>query len=765
MSGIVFQVETTRVLQLLTTEIYDSPLAMLRENLQNAYDAVRMRFARSGKLEPGGRIDIRISGLEVVVTDNGVGMTEEVLRSNFWKAGASGKHSEAARRSGVVGTFGIGAMANFGVCDLLTVETRAESSDVVLRSTAEKALLQIGSECIALTTIESTRPVGTTVTVRLESANAITLERARAYLDPYVNVLPVPVYLNDELVSGSTLLAKLPTAGRGFHSLDTMTLSDNLSGGEFEVQADANGQVLVLATKVLLAGEAVEGSIALLQSGGPLMALRSSFGLAPVPAIGTYGFGGFADLSYLQPTAGREALSRESIEHITRLVALAERVVSEVLAKTTWADRNTGFLQWILNHGRHDLAGRVSVHALPEDFDIELASVPEKTTGRTVRYYTGNDQLKLKTFANEQSTLLHVSPNNPRRTVQLHYLQQQLQIVQVPEAAQVTRAYIGSELSTAEAAVLLRIHSVLRDDYLLVGAEVVFADISDGVTILPETREGLRLYISRASSLLPPLVECYSKAYDVFGQFMKDFVRVHIYPNIQQYVPSSTRGGVDALRKLLERNRELFRYEETDRGDLEGLLGEYLQDKATLNDVIHAARAAARTQTQTVAREQVGTVESVVPDVIRSPIVPAAEEGAEYAASPPIICDDVISDLKILTTSERHPQLNNFTMLLALSDRLMQCEGEFLRRPHTTRILWGGHRVIYIFTDTTGQLSLYYDIELRGAIDRSKTDGAMFPTTTLITKKRTFVPVPEPLVDEFRIDSGPKEFFVRFDLV
>ena len=123
MSGIVFQVETTRVLQLLTKEIYDSPLAMLRENVQNAYDAVRMRFARDGNLRDGGRIDIRLAGNQVTVTDNGVGMIEEVLRDNFWKAGSSGKHSDAARRSGVVGTFGIGAMANFGVCDTLMVET------------------------------------------------------------------------------------------------------------------------------------------------------------------------------------------------------------------------------------------------------------------------------------------------------------------------------------------------------------------------------------------------------------------------------------------------------------------------------------------------------------------------------------------------------------------------------------------------------------------------------------------------------------------
>jgi molecular chaperone HtpG len=329
------------------------------------------------------------------------------------------------------------------------------------------------------------------------------------------------------------------------------------------------------------------------------------------------------------------------------------------------------------------------------------------------------------------------------------------------------RVYSGSELSAAEASVLLKIGSVLREDYLVVDAEVAFADISHGVTLLPQSiKDGkLRLYIARSSPLLPPLLEFYSKAYDVFGQFMKDFVRVNVYPNIQQFVPSSTRGGVDALRKLLQRNRELFRYEETDRGDLEGLLGEYLRDKAKLTDVIQAARSAARTHTQTVYREQVGRIESVVPDVMRSPVVRAAEEGAELTASPPIIRDDVSSDLKILTTDEKHPQLNGFTMLLGLSDRLMQTEAEFFRRPHTTRILWGGHRVVYIFTEPTGGLSLYYDIELREPIDLSKTSGGMFPTTTLITKKRIFVPVPEALAEEFRIESGPKEFFVRFDIL
>jgi molecular chaperone HtpG len=92
--GIVFQVETTRILKIISNEIYDSPLALIRENLQNAYDAVRMRFAPSGALTDGGHIDIKIERGEISITDNGVGMSEAVLRENFWKAGSSGKHSD-----------------------------------------------------------------------------------------------------------------------------------------------------------------------------------------------------------------------------------------------------------------------------------------------------------------------------------------------------------------------------------------------------------------------------------------------------------------------------------------------------------------------------------------------------------------------------------------------------------------------------------------------------------------------------------------------
>lgn len=764
--GIVFQVETTRILQILAREIYDSPLALIRENLQNAYDAVRMRFASSGALTEGGRIDIRVVEGEVSIKDNGIGMNEEVLRGNFWQAGASGKRSDQARRAGVVGTFGIGAMANFGVCTRLIVETRAIGSAETLRSVAERDSLRIAEECISLERTTSDMDVGTKVTAILDRENLISREQALQYLEPYVSFLPVPLYLNDDLISGNTIESRLPVAGRTFKQLGLRDLNDGLCGGSFDVRVDSNGQILVFVSKVTLGGNVIEGNMALLQSGGQLMGLRSHFGLAPIPAIGSYQFGGFANLSFLQPTAGREALGRESIDQVSRLIGLSEQAASEILAPTPGADKNNAFLQWLLLHGRYDLAGNISIRLLPEEKDVLLGDVKSYIGTRTSHYYTGNDRHILTTFANEGTYLLHVAQVNPRRKVQLHYLTNILKIQQVPDSAQVTRIYAGTELTYKEASVLLRIASILREDYLIPDVEITLADISHGVTVLPEkVGEQLKIHITRSSALLPPLIEFHDKAYELFAKFMKDFVRVHIYPRIQQFVPSSTRDGVDALRKLLLRNRELYRYEEADLGDLGGILGEYLSGAASLTTVLHTARSKARPQTQRVSLEQVGTIETEVPGVVDSPVTQQAEANTEFGPSPPIIRDSVRSDMKILTTDGKYPLLNNFIMLLGLSDRLMRTEAEFFRTPHTTRILWGGHRVVYIFTEATGRLSLYYDIELRAPIEHTKAGGGMLPTTTLITKKRIFVPIPDTLVEEFKIVTGPKEFFVRFDIL
>ncbi|WP_238257872.1 hypothetical protein, partial [Methylorubrum podarium] len=254
-------------------------------------------------------------------------------------------------------------------------------------------------------------------------------------------------------------------------------------------------------------------------------------------------------------------------------------------------------------------------------------------------------------------------------------------------------------------------------------------------------------------------------AREAFDPFVQDFVREQLYPQIRDHVPSSTKLGRDALFRRIQQNKELFRVDYADFGEAESLLADYLAGKVEFSEVVRAVGGGGRSpvQRQEVTQEQVGTVEQEFPGIIDA--APAAPPTNEFEAAPPIMREEVKSDMKVLTVSDAHPKLNNFQMFLALSDRLNKREGEFLHFPHTTKVIWGSHRVIYIFTDATGELSLYYDIELREPLGSQETGGSMFRTTTIVTADRIYVPVPKDLEKAFQIKDHAKEFYVRFDTV
>jgi molecular chaperone HtpG len=257
--------------------------------------------------------------------------------------------------------------------------------------------------------------------------------------------------------------------------------------------------------------------------------------------------------------------------------------------------------------------------------------------------------------------------------------------------------------------------------------------------------------------------KAYKSAREVFHGFVVDFVRQHLYPQIRDHVPSSTRQGRDALYLRLKQNEELFRYEQSEFGEVELLLADYLAGKADLEQVLRSSGGHGDGQRQEVRKEQVGNVEDELPGIIGSTV--ESPPGNEYEATPPILRADITSDMKVLTVGAEHSKLNGFQMFLAVSDRLARREGEFLRQPHTTKVMWGSHRVIYVFTDPTGNLSLYYDIKLKEPLEIQTTGGAAFPTTTIVTKNRVFIPVPKVLEPAFQITAGAKEFFVRFDTI
>ena len=759
---IAFDVETSRILQILSSEIYDSPNAFLRENLQNAYDAVLMRSTAQGTSLAERRIDVTIDDQILTIRDDGIGMTEDVLKNNFWKAGSSGKRSELARRSGVIGTFGIGAMANFGVCQSLRVETRHIDSQTTLVSVGRRDELRIAQDCIDFERLIDNRDAGTSITAELDVAFTIDVGAVKRYLTPYVRFLPVPVFVNEELISQTSFEATLGARAEGFVRQSLRNVSSGEMAGVLETLLNLQGRLLVKLNDITLSNQPLAGEIFLVQDGGQMLGFRNLFGLAPLPLSSAYNLGGFVNLDALHPTAGREALSRETIQFVSNLVAMVVAEASRDIAETGAADQNQNFQQYILSQGLTALAHNVTVSVLPSRSDIPLGALAAWQPQKAKLFYAGRDQTVLQRFASEQTNLIHVSQANPRHTLQLRYLESILRIERVPETVIVDRIS-GTALSFEEAMFLVRLRGVLLDDYLMPDVDLAFASISHGVAAHVErTNHGLDVSIARDMPAACMVVECYNTAREVFDGFVKDFVREHLYTHVRDHVPSSTRQGRDALYKRLKKNKELFRYDESEFGEVEALLAKYLSGEADFDQVLRASVSRASSQRQQVTGNQVGTVEQEIPNIIGEASAPPQ---SELDPAPPILRLDMMTEMKVLTVAAVHEKLNHVQMFLALSARAVRIEGEFFKWPHTTKLMWGTHRITYVFTDTTGSLSIYYDIELREPLEAATTGGAMFPTTTIITKDKIYIPVPRNLEPAFHITGGAKEFYVRFDTI
>jgi molecular chaperone HtpG len=766
-SLIKFEVETQRVLEILSREIYDSPLALLRENIQNAYDAVLMRSTRDNVNLSTGRIDITLQDSLLSIKDNGIGMTEEVLRNNFWKAGSSGKRTQLASKAGVIGTFGIGAMANFGIATKLELTTRSRDSIETLRSIAIRDTLSIAEECISLENIQDEREEGTEIVVTLEPQSQLTEQQAKQYLKGYVQYVPVNIFLNGELISNQNLDTSIPFSTEklldlGIHEAQTGTFS-------FKVHVGINPQGLVRAeiTDIWLSNNLMKGSLLLSQGAGNIMGYRNFFGLANIPVSTLFQLGGIANLSFLTPTAGREALGRDSIAQIQQVITETEKVIAEQVAKTEFADRSNVFQTYIINYGRYDLADNITVEVYPERESIKLSNIKLHASGRHLHYYSGRDPSLIQQFSNSESALILISQANPKRQIQNQYVAQILRINAIPDQAIITKEYSPRELTIAEAALLIRIATTLAEDYFLNDFEAQFVDITHGVEFLVKgNQQQGKILIARKCSPIRPLLECYETARDVFPAFIKDFVRNHVYPHVKHFVPSSTRGGADTLRQILKQNRELYHYEDSEFGELEDILSDLLAGETNLGEAIRKARNSSSNgqQQQSVQADQVGNIEAVIQDVVESPVT-AGEIISETEPRPAIIRDDIECEFKILTSTTQHPNLNNFTLFLGLSDKLFKRELFFFKSPHTTRIMWGGHRIIYVFDHPSGSTTLYYDIELKVPLSQDQASGMMLPTTTLILKNRLFVPVPNELENEFRISEGTKQFYVNFDTI
>ena len=753
---IAFKLELSRMLELLADEIYQSPLSLLRENTQNAFDAIRMRKALPDQIfKP--EIHVTVDNEWITVMDNGIGMTAEEIETNFWYAGRSGKNTDAARAAGVVGTFGIGAMANFGVADKLSVETEPVSASERTLSSVHKSELSTEIESITLEAMAPKGEPGTTVRALLAPESKVTEQDASNYLHGFVEFVDVPVIFNGEtLISGVSHRALLPSERHAWAKvLPNVSLAGIISG-DLELFGMASGELrLVLENVTSQIGLGQPGTLVLLQERNVIRTLRSGFGLATVAIHSFYQWGGVIDLPFLKPTAGREALDTSSNQLLQQIISALDHVVSPIVGEHPESFSNDGFLRWIISTRQFPLCGPLEVSPRPSNKPETLATVVEHSA---VKYYSGRDESVIQTYASEDEPLVVLSRRTPRRDCELGYLKSR-DVVEVDTTPRVTQEYSTSKLSFAHSALAARIERILEEDYFL-ETDIRYGIISGNLPLLvTDTNKPVVIYFDPNSSSVAPLLALYQEDYDAFGPFIKDFIRATVFSRIAKLVPSSTREGSEAFLRHLRSNREWFEYEIDDKASLEDIFDELQTGRLTISE---ARKRLANTDLsfQEVSKAGTAQLSSVVRDLGNTNTEDVMPD--PFTAIPGIDRREEKTEALILTSDA---PVNGYNCFLSISDRVQRERGEFFLQPHSTEIVWGGQKVLFIFQHQAKQFGLYYDILCPGLVG-SGSGGGQWITSTLLTKNRTFIPVPNDISDVFLPSANErKRLEIRCDVL
>ncbi len=437
------------------------------------------------------------------------------------------------------------------------------------------------------------------------------------------------------------------------------------------------------------------------------------------------------------------------------MISAVDKQISPIAAGHVESFSNDGFLQWIVATKQFTLCGPLEATPRPGGSAEPLESVVRRSG---VRYYSGRDESVIATYASDDEPLIVLARRSPRRDCELGYLQAS-GVNEVDVTPRVLEELPITKQSFAHTALAMRVARILEEDYSL-GAEVRFGVLSGGLPLLAtETTIPVVIYLDPDATAVSPLLNLYRDEFNAFSPFVKDFIRSTVFPRVSKLVPSSTRQGAEAFLRHLRTNREWFEYELDDKADLEDIWEDLRAGRLTLTEAAERLTDMGRSVVE-VSRSATAPVSSVVKDI-------ADEGGADdapdpFSARPGIDRREEETTARILTSET---PVNGYKCFLSLSDRVQREKGDFFLQPHSTEVVWGGRKVVFVFQHHSGQFGLYYDILCPGLVGESSGGGPRV-TSTILSRDRTFIPVPDEIAETFLPQAGErKRLEVRCDIL
>lgn len=733
--GHPIDVDLERILPLLAREIYTSPFAFLRENVQNAFDAIRMQKYREqlSGITREHRIFITIDDNRLSISDSGIGMTRDDLASFFWSIGKSGKHTAEAKSAGVVGTFGIGGMANFGVCSRLEVTTRTHTSNESIISFAERNQLSAKEDCVFYESGPPDFPPGTTVTGTL--IQSITAEQVIGYLEPIVKFLDVPVWVGSQTL-GQKAFPVVRRSEGGPHIVSCGPVK-----AEVFIRALQNGQAEIQVEQLTWNGTETDVSAVFSTTMGVVSAYQHGFMLANVPVPSVFGLGGVINSSELKPTAGREAVTDESRTLVQNLLAAVEAGLAKHISTVSGLpERFSSFYRYLSQHGRWELAGSATVRVYGSGGRVRLDSLKGSPAGKIYFARDGHDQSIMQAYAEQHKTVVLLSSDGHRQKVENNYLRSYCNASLLED--RVVCLKIVDKLTFSEEAFKYQLLDRLRRQFLIDGLYVRAGELSHGAMLWTANKaSGRTLFVDFRHAQVKRLVALRESL--SFDAVFDIFIRDSVLPHLESAFPDLRKRDFDALLRKLQSTVEYFEIDPADVSRIQQLASITNMSPEDIAAVFGGRRSRTPTSTS-VRRSDVVAVTQQVNQVIQAAGGKSLDEIRRELEI--LLLETELLEAKILDATDVQPQIGLARYYLALTqDAHVLYRRIFLERKPSTDFSWGGHRAGYLFY-SEGSAVVYYDIQFEDLIGESdtheRTGKFTIEQAPIILKNQVFLPIP-----------------------
>ena len=204
-----FQTETKQLLKLMIHSLYSNNEIFIRELVSNASDALdKLRFnsVQNKKLskfakDPSIKVQVLSDENKIIISDNGIGMSEDEVIENIGTIARSGTASflenitgDEKKDSNLIGQFGVGFYSVFMVADKVQVISKSALNDKDEGTFWEST----GEDKYKIKSVEKINN-GTEIHIFLNDDNTefADIGRVRFLLEKYSQYINFPLYISD----------------------------------------------------------------------------------------------------------------------------------------------------------------------------------------------------------------------------------------------------------------------------------------------------------------------------------------------------------------------------------------------------------------------------------------------------------------------------------------------------------------------------------------------------------------------------------------